>query len=116
MLPAAIVSIAQLPLTPKGKLDRAALPAPVRANEVAAPTGVQARLAQIVASLLDGNYASDDDNFLRAGANPLLGALLIDRVRTVFGVTLTPDQIFESPTVSSLAVEIERASQLSTAM
>jgi len=39
----------------------------------------------------------------------LLGAMMLDRIREVFGVTLTPDQLFEAPTVSVLAMEIERA-------
>jgi len=33
-------------------------------------------------------------------------------VRQVFGVTLTPRQLFETPTVSGLAAEIERAARL----
>jgi acyl carrier protein len=38
---------------------------------------------------------------------------VIDRVRQAFGVTLTPHQLFEVPTVSGLAAEIERAALLS---
>jgi len=115
MLPAAIVTVPQLPLTPKGKVDRAALPAPQSAAETSAPVGIKARLAQIVASLGGPQGISDDDDFLRAGTNPILGALVIDRVRKLFGVTLTPSQLFASPTVSGLAAEIERASEFSAA-
>ena len=38
----------------------------------------------------------------------VLAALVLDRVRQVFGVALTPDQLFEAPAVSALAAEIER--------
>jgi len=96
MRPSAIVSLPELPLTPKGKVDRAALPAPRSESGPMACTTVEARLAHILASVgeLDGN--------------PILAALVLDRVRQVFGVALTPDQLFEAPAVSALAAEIER--------
>jgi hypothetical protein len=70
---------------------------------------VKTQLAYIMASLVDVNRVSNDDNYFHAGGNPLLGAMMLDRIREVFGVTLTPDQLFEAPTVSVLAMEIERA-------
>ncbi len=96
MLPSAIVSLPELPRMPDGKVDRAALPSPRDESEAVGHGTVTARLAHIFASLgeIDGN--------------PLMAALLLDRVRQVFGVTLTSDQLFESPSVSGLAAEIER--------
>ena len=108
MVPTAIVRLCELPLTPNGKVDRAALPAPQSELASSAPGAVKARLSQIMASVLGGG-AANDANYFHAGGNPLLGALLIDRVRQDFGVTLTPNQLFEAPTVSSLAAEIQRA-------
>jgi len=113
MLPSEIVSLAGLPLTTHGKVDRAALPAPPREREWLAAAAVEARLAQIMASLLQIEGVSNDHNVFHAGGNPILGALVIDRVRQAFGVTLTPHQLFEVPTVSGLAAEIERAALLS---
>jgi amino acid adenylation domain-containing protein len=112
MLPSAIVSLPKLPLTPNGKVDRAALAAPGSEAVAVADRTVTERLAQIMASLLEAGDASTDDNFFHAGGNPILGALVLDRVRQVFGVTLTPQQLFETPTVSGLAAEIERAARL----
>jgi amino acid adenylation domain-containing protein len=103
MVPSAIVALPELPLKPDGQVDRAALPAPQSESEPSGRETVEARLAQIVASLLDVEGISNDANFFEAGGHPLLAALVLDRVRHVFGVTLTPDQLFESPTVSGLA-------------
>ncbi len=113
MLPSAIVNLAEFPLTPNGKVDRAALPAPPSELGTTGGGAVEARLAGIMASVLHAEGASDDHNFLYAGGNPLLGALVIDRVRQAFGVTLTPNQLFEVPTISGLAAEIERAALVS---
>ena len=113
MLPCAIVSLTELPLTPSGKVDRAALPAPCDEPEPAGQKTVEARLAQILASVQEAAGAIHDDNFLHAGDNPILAALVLDRIREVFGVTLAPNQLFEAPTVSGLAAEIERAALLS---
>ena len=115
MLPSAIVSLAELPRTPHGKVDRAALPAPPRELDSLAGAAVEARLAHIMASLLQVEGASNDHNVFHAGGNPILGALVIDRVRQAFGVTLTPRQLFEVPTISGLAAEIARAALLSNA-
>ena len=113
MLPSAIVTLAEFPRTPNGKVDRAALPAPPSELGAAGGGAVEARLAGIMASVLHVEGASDGHNFLYAGGNPLLGALVIDRVRQAFGVTLTPNQLFEVPTISGLAAEIERAALVS---
>ena len=112
MVPAGIVAVAELPLTWDGKVDRSALPEPLRDGGLPVRQTIAARLAQLIASLLEVESVALDDNFFHIGGHPLLGALLIDRVAQVFGVTLTPRQLFEAPTVAELAAEIERAAQL----
>lgn len=109
MLPAAIVSTPELPLTPHGKVDRGALPSPWYEPEVSARQALEARLADIMGSLLDVENFSRDENFFHAGGNPVLASLVLGRVRQAFGVTLTQHQLFEAPTVSGFAAEIERA-------
>ncbi len=114
MVPSAIVTIDELPLTPNGKVDRAALAAARRELEPFARGTVEARLAHIMASVREAEGAAHDVNvFFQAGGNPLMGALVLDRVRHTFGVTLTPDQLYEAPTVSGLAAQIERAARYS---
>ena len=78
-------------------MDRAALPAPECEPEPSARGAVEARLAQIMASLLEVDDISNDDNFFQAGGHPLLAALVLDRVCQVYSVTLTPNQLFEAP-------------------
>ncbi len=109
MLPSAIVSLPEMPLKPDGQVDCAALPAPHAESGPVASATVEARLAHIIASLREAAGAKHDSNTLSTDHNPILAALVLDRVRHIFGVTLTPTQLFESPTVAGLAAVIERA-------
>lgn len=110
MLPSAIVSLCEIPLTLNGKVDRDALPAPHCEPEPSAREEMEARLSQIISALLEVDGISNDDDFLQAGGHPLMAALVLDRVRQVFGAALTAEQLLEAPTVSGLAAQIERAS------
>ncbi|HVN05616.1 MAG TPA: non-ribosomal peptide synthetase [Bryobacteraceae bacterium] len=112
MLPDSIEIMDELPRTPDGKVDRGALPAAQTGSEMAVRPSVAVRLAGLMASVLAVDAVALDDNFFRRGGHPLLGAILIDRVHQTFGVTLSPQQLFESPTAGGLAAEIERAAQL----
>lgn len=112
MVPASIVSVSHLPRTAEGHVDRAALPAAPPDCEGATRQSVAVRLAHIIAALLEVDAVAPDDDFFRIGGHPLLGAVLIDRVSQMFGVTLTPRQLFEAPTVAELAAEIERTAQV----
>jgi amino acid adenylation domain-containing protein len=115
MVPATFVTLAALPLTTNGKIDRAALPAPDGSNtlgdgEIVAPRGeVETELAAILSSLLGLPEVSVQDNFFLLGGHSLLGTQLIVRVRDVFGVELSLRALFDAPTIADLAVEIERA-------
>jgi amino acid adenylation domain-containing protein len=102
MLPSAIVALDALPLGAGGEVDRAALPTPHSDSGPIAAATIEARLEQIMASVGRLEF--------HAGGNPILAALVLDRVRQTFGVTLTPHQFFAAPSVSSLAAVIERAS------
>ncbi len=104
---------ASQPLTRDGKVDRVALPAPQPESEPdGRGTSLEARLAQLMASLLEVDEISPEADFFQAGGHPLMAAVVLDRVRQVFGVTLTPGQFFEAPTVSGIAAEIERAARV----
>ena len=115
MLPAVFVQLESLPLTASGKLDRARLPAAdsvvtLRDAEIAAPrTEVEARLATLVAGLLEVAPIGVTDNFFLLGGHSLLGTQLIARIRDAFGVDLSLRAVFDHPTVAALAAEIERA-------
>jgi acyl carrier protein len=114
MLPAVFVRIDSFPLTPHGKIDRAALPGPDPSNTLtddvcAGPrTHTERRVAEILARLLNLNEVGRDDNFFLLGGHSLLGAQLIARLRDAFGVEVPLHSLFESPTVAALSAEIDR--------
>jgi acyl carrier protein len=114
MLPSAFVRLDALPLTPHGKIDRAALPAPDSANTLqdevpaGARSDIEQRVAEIVGELLDLDEIGLDDNFFLLGGHSLLGAQLIARLRDTFGVEIELRSLFEAPTVAALSAELER--------
>ncbi|MGH3663833.1 MAG: non-ribosomal peptide synthetase [Micromonosporaceae bacterium] len=112
MVPSAVLSLPELPLTANNKLDEARLPEPesASASEPASPqSDVERQLAGIWSRLLD--IADDLDrhaNFFDLGGNSLQATQLISRIRDTFDVTLHPRQLFTYPVLSQLAAEIER--------
>lgn len=114
MIPSVFVRLQALPVTPNGKVDRAALPPPDAANTLrnelgAAPTTpTEERLVRIVAPLLGLEYIGIDDNFFMLGGHSLLGTQIIVHVADTFGVDLTLRSLFSAPTIRLLSIEIER--------
>lgn len=113
MIPSAFVLLRTLPLTPNGKLDRQALPAPEDVADtertfIAPRTPVEEVLAGIWGQLLSVTHLSVDDNFFDLGGHSLIATQVISRIRAVFQVEISLRQLFESPTVAQLAVQIER--------
>jgi amino acid adenylation domain-containing protein len=114
MVPAAFVCLQELALTPNGKVDRAALPAPSGANtapraDLAQPENeLQRVLESIVAELLELDQVGVDENFFMLGGHSLLGAQLVTRIGDCFGVEMSLRSLFENPTVAGIATEVER--------
>ncbi|MEU9497054.1 alpha/beta fold hydrolase, partial [Streptomyces sp. NPDC048215] len=93
------------PLTPNGKLDRKALPAPdytAGSTQRAPRTPQEETLCRLFAEVLTLQHVGIDDNFFELGGNSLLAIRLLSRVRSAFDVKLGLQAIFESPTVSEL--------------
>jgi amino acid adenylation domain-containing protein len=108
LLPAAFVSLAQLPRTPSGKLDRAALPAPEprppSASGYVAPTSrLEQALAQLWAEVLQVAQVGVADNFFELGGDSIRGAILINRLEQLLGQPVYVVALFEAPTISGLA-------------
>ncbi|MBB5928532.1 non-ribosomal peptide synthase/polyketide synthase [Streptomyces echinatus] len=107
MLPAAFVTVSELPLTGNGKVDRRRLPAPdwsaggERAHR-APRTETERVLAGIWAELLGVARVGVDDNFFMLGGDSILSIQVVSRARTA-GLTLTPRDLFRHPTVAELA-------------
>jgi amino acid adenylation domain-containing protein len=114
MVPATFVLVDALPLSPSGKVDRAALPAPDSCNTlreqafVAPRTVVEEQLASILAGLLSLDRVGVNENFFLLGGHSLLGAQLVSRIRETFDANLALRTLFASPTIEALAAEIER--------
>ncbi|MCA1682224.1 MAG: condensation domain-containing protein, partial [Actinobacteria bacterium] len=108
MVPSAFVALDELPLSPNGKLDRKALPAPefdaaTRAGYVAPRSEAEAVLADIWADVLSVARVGVEDNFFELGGDSILSIQVISRVRVALGVEVSLRSLFTHPTVAGLA-------------
>ncbi len=113
MIPSVFVILDEIPLTPNGKVNRQALPAPQDASGaggedyVAPRTSVEKTLADIFANVLNVKRVGARDNFFSSGGHSLAAIQLISRVREDFQIDIPLRASFEAPTVDELARYIE---------
>jgi non-ribosomal peptide synthetase component F len=114
MLPAALLPVDEWPLTPNGKLDRGALPAPTAAalgaaGYTAPRTDTESVLAQIWADVLAVDKVGVEDNFFELGGDSIRSLHIISRIKAAFDVTLTPRDVLTARSISALAELVEDA-------
>ncbi|MEV1179173.1 amino acid adenylation domain-containing protein, partial [Nonomuraea sp. NPDC049784] len=115
MVPSAFAELSAFPLTPNGKLDRAALPDPGHSESAAgsaAPrTPAEEVLAGIWAQVLDVAEVGVTDNFFDLGGHSLTAIKVISRVRAAFQSELPLAELFDHPTVRELAAVLDATAQ-----
>jgi amino acid adenylation domain-containing protein len=109
MVPAAIVALDRFPLTPNGKVDRKALPAPARSAAEAGAAQTRTRdsldlqLVKLWERVLGVQPVGLQDNFFDLGGNSLGAVRLFSEMRTMFGCSFPLSVLFQAPTVEKLA-------------
>jgi aspartate racemase len=117
MVPSLYVTLEALPLTPSGKVNRRALPAPDTARSELEKTFITPRdtlelqLVVIWEQVLGIQSISVRDNFFDLGGHSLLSVHLLARIRKEFGAELPLATLFQAPTVEQLA-DVLRESQI----
>ncbi len=120
LIPSTFTMLSALPMTPSGKVDRRALPAPSvseagRAEVLVAPRDdVEAKLVAIWEDVLDLRPVGVTDSFFDLGGHSLLAIRLLARVEEVFGRRLALSSLFAGPTVEDLATALRLPEQDST--
>jgi len=109
MVPSAFVFLDTIPLTPNGKIDQRALPAPdgLRQEPVSTfvPPGddLEIQLTKIWENVLGKKPISVKDNFFDLGGHSLLTVRLLAQIKKAFGKNLPLAALFQAPTVEQLA-------------
>ncbi|MFC9836297.1 amino acid adenylation domain-containing protein [Rhodococcus sp. NPDC127530] len=103
LVPAAVVVLPHIPLTPSGKLDRTALPEHgLRSRSKSAPHSEREQtLHALYADILGTSDFGVDDSFFALGGDSIMAIQLASRAR-IAGIPFTPRDVFEQRTISRL--------------
>ncbi|MCY8774965.1 AMP-binding protein, partial [Bacillus haynesii] len=111
MMPSSFIGMREWPVTPSGKLDRKALPAPGGAAERRAYTAprtiTEMKLAELWEEVLKNGPAGIDDHFFEQGGHSLKATALVSRIAKALGVQVPLKEIFAKPTLKELAAVIQ---------
>jgi amino acid adenylation domain-containing protein len=120
MVPSVFLAIAEIPLTPNGKIDRKRLPMPKATPRDRSVSGViprnqtEDRLAQIWSEILGVERPGVRDNFFDLGGHSLLLVRVHAMLRQELDPGITVIDLFRYPTIESLAGWLERRRQAPT--
>jgi amino acid adenylation domain-containing protein len=110
MVPAAIVALSSFPVTPNGKLDRAALPVPefgVRGGRKP-ETPLEKTLCEVFAEVLEVSDVGLDDDLFTLGGHSMLLVVLRTRITERLGAEIPIAEFFRTPTVAGLSALLTR--------
>ncbi|MGB9405292.1 MAG: amino acid adenylation domain-containing protein [Candidatus Acidiferrales bacterium] len=110
MVPSAFVMLETFPLTPNGKVDRRALPAPehLLLGRLEPRTVLETQLLMIWEQVLGVSGVSVRDNFFDLGGHSLLAVKIFAQVEKVLGKRLPPSTLFQAPTIEELAANLSK--------
>ncbi|MHA4812660.1 amino acid adenylation domain-containing protein, partial [Flavitalea flava] len=120
MLPSGLMILEQMPLTPNGKTDRKTLQrmesgdGACRKENTSAVNAIEVELVKIWQDLLQIKNVGTKDDFFELGGHSLLAIRLIAAIRKQLGVEVLIGEIFDYPTISTLAGKLEGHTGLTT--
>ncbi|GII78505.1 hypothetical protein Sru01_34870 [Sphaerisporangium rufum] len=110
MVPNLVVTLDALPMTPNGKIDRAALPVPRReaaGGYVAPRTDAESLVTEVWAEVLGLDAVGAEDDFFAIGGHSLHAVRVVSRLRAIVEVDVPIRTLFARPTAASLAAAVE---------
>ncbi|MBD1581642.1 non-ribosomal peptide synthetase [Pseudoalteromonas sp. S16_S37] len=113
MVPEHYVQVAQWPLSSNGKINKSQLPEPNFINHqqqvLEATTDIEHKVVEVWSQLLNLpiKHISMDSNFFELGGHSILAMKLISAIETQFNLSLSLNSLFSSPTIQSIAQQIE---------
>ncbi|WP_338580278.1 non-ribosomal peptide synthetase [Pseudomonas sp. ML2-2023-6] len=109
MVPAQLLRLDAMPLSPSGKLDRRALPEPVwQAREHIAPqTALEQQIAAIWSAVLGLERIGLRDDFFALGGHSLLATQIVSRVRQACDVELALRTLFEASELGEFVAQVQ---------
>ncbi|MDF5727328.1 MAG: amino acid adenylation domain-containing protein [Rhizonema sp. PD38] len=119
MVPSAFVVLEAFPVTPSGKVDRRALPDPQRSRPeletvlVMPQSDAEQLIAKVWLELLQLEGVGIHDNFFDLGGNSLLLNQSANKLAEIFGVKLSIVELFQYPTISTLAQRLSQTERKS---
>ncbi|MFD6395326.1 amino acid adenylation domain-containing protein [Nocardia sp. NPDC060249] len=115
MVPAYVVVLDDIPLTPVGKLDRKALPIPdfsaTQQSYLAPRTPIEQAVAAVFAEVLGSERVSVDQSFFELGGNSLSATKVVARVNSALGSTIALRDLFDAPSVAQLSARVVPAAE-----
>lgn len=105
MIPSYFVILDTIPLTPNGKIDRKALPAPkvvTEKSQVPPRNEIEKKLSVIWSEVLSHPQVGIDDNFFQLGGHSLKATAAISRIQKELNIKLPLIEFFKTPTIRGL--------------